>query len=71
MAYISRNGIANTNTIDAEHITRIIDALDGTTTTEVSASGQFSGSHSGSFTGSFGGDGSNLTGITEIGRAHV
>ena len=60
MAYIPKIGISNTSTIDAEHITRIIDALDGTATTEVSASGQFSGSHSGSFLG----DGSGLTGVT-------
>ena len=60
MAYIPKTGISNTSTIDAEHITRIIDALDGTATTEVSASGQFSGSHSGSFLG----DGSGLTGVT-------
>ena len=64
MAYISKTGITNTSTIDAEHITRIIDALDGTAATEVSASGQFSGSHSGSFSGSFVGDGSNITGVT-------
>ena len=57
MAYISKTGITNTSTIDAEHITRIIDALDGTAATEVSASGQFDGSHSGSFSGSFIGDG--------------
>ena len=60
MAYIPKTGISNTSTIQAEHITRIIDALDGTATTEVSASGQFSGSHSGSFLG----DGSGLTGVT-------
>jgi len=56
MAYISKTGISNTSTIDAEHITRIIDALDGTAATEVSASGQFSGS--------FVGDGTNITGVT-------
>ena len=60
MAYIPKTGISNTSTIQAEHITRIIDALDGTAATEVSASGQFSGSHSGSFLG----DGSGLTGVT-------
>lgn len=64
MAYISKTGINNTSTIDAEHITRIIDALDGTAGTEVSASGQFDGSHSGSFSGSFVGDGTNITGVT-------
>jgi hypothetical protein len=64
MAYISKTGISNTSTIDADHITRIIDALDGTAATEVSASGQFDGSHSGSFTGSFTGDGTNITGVT-------
>ena len=60
MATISRTGISNTNTIDAEHITRIIDALDGSEATEVVASGSFSGS----FTGSFVGDGTNLSGVT-------
>jgi len=64
MAYISKTGISNTSTIDADHITRIIDALDSTAATEVSASGQFDGSHSGSFTGSFTGDGTNITGVT-------
>lgn len=64
MAYISKTGISNTSTINAEHITRIIDALDGTASTEVSASGQFEGTHSGSFSGSFVGDGTNITGVT-------
>jgi hypothetical protein len=64
MATISRTGISNTNTIDAEHITRIIDALDGSEATEVVASGSFSGSFTGSYVGKFSGDGTNITGVT-------
>ena len=68
MATISRTGISNTSTIDAEHITRIIDALDGAEATEIIASGSFSGSFTGSydgdFSGSFSGDGTNITGVT-------
>lgn len=55
MATISKTGIADGLTSKAEHLTRIIDALDGTATTEVVATG--------SFTGSFVGDGSSLTGV--------
>jgi hypothetical protein len=55
MATISKTGIQDGSTSKAEHLTRIIDALDGTATTEVVATG--------SFTGSFQGDGSGLTGI--------
>ena len=55
MATISKTGIQDGLTSKAEHITRIIDALDGTATTEVVATG--------SFTGSFIGDGSALTGV--------
>ena len=56
MATISKTGIQDGLTSKAEHITRIIDALDGTATTDVVATG--------SFTGSFTGDGSNITGVT-------
>ena len=55
MATISRTGIADGSAIQAEHITRIIDTLDGTATTDIIATG--------SFTGSFIGDGSSLTGV--------
>ena len=55
MATISKSGIADGSTARAEHITRIIDALDGTADTEIIATG--------SFTGSFTGDGSGLTGV--------
>ena len=55
MATISKTGIQDGLTSKAEHITRIIDALDGTATTQVVATG--------SFTGSFQGDGSGLTNI--------
>jgi hypothetical protein len=51
MPTISRTGITNGGTIDASHITNIIDALDGTsTTTTIVASGSFSGSLVGSAT---------------------
>ena len=56
MATISKTGIQDGSTSKAEHLTRIIDALDGTATTEVVATG--------SFTGSFQGDGTNITGVT-------
>jgi hypothetical protein len=55
MARISKSGIANGGTIDASHITRIIEALDGTGSADIVATG--------SFTGSFVGNGSGLTGI--------
>lgn len=52
MATISRTGISNGGTIQPSHITNIIDALDGTsTTTTVIASGSFSGSLVGTLTG--------------------
>ena len=55
MATISRTGIADGSAIQAEHIIRIIDTLDGTATTDIIATG--------SFTGSFTGNGSSLTGV--------
>jgi len=56
MAIINKTGITNGGTIEAEHITRAIDALSGGTTDTIIATG--------SFTGSFTGDGSGITGIT-------
>lgn len=62
MATISRTGIANASTIDASHITNIIDALDGTSaSTTVIATGSFSGSFRGIFTGSVAGTASWAT----------
>ena len=55
MARISKSGITNGGTIDSTHLTRIIEALDGTGSADIYATG--------SFTGSFIGDGSQLTGI--------
>ncbi len=43
MATISKTGIQDGLTSKAEHITRIIDALDGTATTEIIATGSFAG----------------------------
>ena len=63
MATISKTGIQDGLTSKAEHITRIIDALDGTATTEVVATG--------SFTGSFTGDGSALTGVAATSQINL
>jgi hypothetical protein len=51
MATISKTGIQDGLTSKAEHLTRIIDALDGTATTEVVATGSFTGSFDGIYTG--------------------
>ena len=51
MATISKTGIQDGLTSKAEHITRIIDALDGTATTEVVATGSFTGSFNGTYAG--------------------
>ncbi len=52
MGTISRSGITGGGTIQATHITNIIDALDGTsTTTTVIATGSFTGSLIGALTG--------------------
>ncbi len=52
MATISRMGITGGSTIQPTHVTNIIDALDGTsTTTTVVATGSFSGSLVGALTG--------------------
>lgn len=52
MGTISRSGITGGGTIQAVHVTNIIDALDGTsTTTTVVATGSFSGSLVGALTG--------------------
>ena len=47
MATISRTGIADGSAIQAEHIIRIIDTLDGTATTDIIATGSFTGSFDG------------------------
>ena len=56
MAIINKTGISNGGTIQAEHVTRVIDALSGVSTDTVVATGSFSGS--------FKGDGSQLSGVT-------
>lgn len=61
MATISKTDIVTNNTIQAEHITRIIDALNGTGSADVIATG--------SFTGSFIGAGSGITGIVSASYA--
>ena len=47
MATISKADIGTGNTIQAEHITRIIDALNGTGSADVIATGSFTGSFNG------------------------
>ena len=61
MALIDKTSIGTGNTIQAEHITRIIDALNESGSYEIIATG--------SFTGSFVGDASGLTGITSAATA--
>ena len=56
MAIINKTGIGEGNLIEAEHVTRAIDALSGGSMDSIVATG--------SFTGSFTGDGAGLTGIT-------
>ena len=56
MAIINKTGITTGGTIQAEHITRAIDALSGGSTDTIIATG--------SFTGSFKGDGSQLSGVS-------
>ena len=56
MAIINKTGITNGGTIQAEHVTRAIDALSGGSTDTIVATGSFSGS--------FRGDGSQLSGLS-------
>ena len=56
MAIINKTGITNGGTIQAEHVTRAIDALSGGSTDSIVATGSFSGS--------FKGDGSQLSGVS-------
>lgn len=68
MAKIPKSGIANAQLIQASHIVNIIEALDGTGSYDIDATGSFSGS----FQGTFSGDGSNITGVTgEWDGSHV
>ncbi len=56
MAFIPKSGITTGGTIQASHITSIIESLDGTGSYEITATGSFSGS--------FVGNGSGITGVT-------
>ncbi len=51
MAIINKTGIGNGNTIQAEHVTRVIDALSGQSTDTVAVTGSFTGSLMGALTG--------------------
>jgi len=50
MAILNKTGITNGGTIQAEHVTRTIDALTGVSTDTIVATGSFSGSLNGSAT---------------------
>ena len=50
MALINKTGITTGGTVQAEHVTRAIDALSGGSTDSIQATGSFSGSLSGSVT---------------------
>ena len=50
MAVINKTGISNGGTIQAEHVTRTIDALSGISTDTIIATGSFSGSLTGTAT---------------------
>jgi hypothetical protein len=73
MAKIPKSGIANAQIIQASHIVNIIEALDGTGSYDIDATGSFSGS----FQGTFSGDGSSITGVTgewdgtHVGNANI
>ncbi len=51
MAIINKTGISEGGTIQAEHITRAIDALSGVSSDTVVATGSFTGSFTGAFSG--------------------
>lgn len=51
MAIINKTGITNGGTIEAEHVTRTIDALSGVSTDTIIATGSFTGSFVGALTG--------------------
>ncbi len=52
MAIINKTGIGEGNLIEAEHITRAIDALSGVSSDTIVATGSFTGSFTGAFNGS-------------------
>ena len=52
MAIINKTGITDGGTIQAEHVTRAIDALSGGSTDSVAATGSFTGSFTGQLNGS-------------------
>lgn len=56
MAFIPKSGITTGGTVQASHITNIIESLDGTGSYQITATGSFSGS--------FVGNGSGITGVT-------
>jgi hypothetical protein len=51
MAILNKTGITNGSTIQAEHVTRTIDALTGVSTDTIIATGSFTGSFTGPLTG--------------------
>jgi hypothetical protein len=63
MAIINKTGITNGGTIQAEHVTRAIDALSGVSTDTVVATGSFTGSFQGILTGTVNGNSSTATAV--------
>jgi hypothetical protein len=61
MAILNKTGITNGGTIQAEHVTRTIDALTGVSTDTIVATGSFTGSFKGSFIGNLTGNADNAT----------
>ena len=61
MAIINKTGITNGGTIQAEHVTRVIDALSSVSTDSIVATGSFTGSFRGPLTGTLTGTASFAT----------
>jgi len=61
MAILNKTGITNGGTIQAEHVTRTIDALTGVSTDTIIATGSFTGSFKGAFVGNLTGNASTAT----------
>jgi hypothetical protein len=66
MAILNKTGITNGGTIQAEHVTRTIDALTGGSTDTIVATGSFSGSFTGTVTGTLTGTASFATSASYV-----
>jgi hypothetical protein len=63
MAIINKTGITNGGTIQAEHVTRAIDALSGGSADSIAATGSFTGSFAGILTGTVNGNSSTAAAV--------